>query len=91
MRLLHRSVRQKLSFNHSWKFTTTEPKHMSNRQRPERETQSDHFSRTGPTKYFQTESPEEPVLLYRTYGHTFFQYLARFLCVTSILVNTRRS
>jgi len=81
MSLLHRSVLPKLSFNRTWTTTTPGPKKIPNPQHHEAEEQSEHSSKSGLTKYFQTESQEARGQLSHTSVHTFFRSLAKFPCV----------
>ena len=54
----------------------------SNPQHLEAKKQSEHFSRSGLTKYFPTESREAPVQPCHTFGPTFARSLATFACGT---------
>ena len=82
MRLLHRSVPPKLPFNRTRMTTTPGPKQIPNPQHPSVEKQSEPSSRSGLTIYFRIESQGERVRPCRTFAHTFFHNLARFLCVS---------
>ena len=66
--------------NHTWTITTPGPKRTSNPQHPEAEKHSEHFSRSGLTKYFPTESREVPVQPCHTFGPTFARTLVSFPC-----------